>query len=215
MADIFEEVDEEVRKDQFSEIWKKYGKFIVAGSIIALALSVGYVLWGDYQVRQQKESSAQFEQALELINAKKEADAKQVLEELAKNGTAGYAVLARFRWAGIKVQAGEYAAAAEIYDVLAADSGIDTLYRDLARLYSVMQRIDDGDPAALEIELQPLLAPDGAWRFSAKELAAVVALRQRNTEVAKTHFKALVDDSKTPSALRRRASEMLRAIDGS
>ena len=78
MADIFEEVDEEVRKDQFSEIWKKYGKFIVTGSIIALASSVGYVLWGDYQVRQQTESSAQFEQALELINAKKEADARAI-----------------------------------------------------------------------------------------------------------------------------------------
>ena len=215
MADIFEEVDEEVRKDQFSEIWQKYGKLIVAGAILALASSVGYVLWDNYQFKKRAESSAQLEQALKLIDAKKEIDANQVLEALAQNGTAGYAVLARFRGAGIKVQAGDYAAAAEIYDALSADSGIDTLYRDLARLYSIMQRIDNDDPAMLETELQPLLAAKGAWRFSARELAAVVALRQQNTEAAKTHFKALVDDGATPPGLRRRASEMLRAIDGS
>ena len=136
MADIFEEVDEEVRKDQFSEIWQKYGKLIVAGAILALASSVGYVLWDNYQFKKRAESSAQLEQALKLIDAKKEVDANQVLEALAQNGTAGYTVLARFRGAGIKVQAGDYAAAAEIYDALSADSGIDTLYRDLARLYS-------------------------------------------------------------------------------
>lgn len=215
LADIFEEVNEEVRKDQFSEVWQKYGKLIVAGATLALALSIGYVLWDNYQVKQQAESSAQFQQALQLIDAKKDTEANQVLAALVENGTAGYAVLARFRGAGIKAQAGENAAAAEIYDALAADSGIDTLYRDLARLFSVMQRIDDGDPAALEAELQPLLAPKGAWRYSARELAAIVALRQRNAEAAKTHFKALVDDAATPSGLRRRASEMLRAIDGS
>ena len=215
MADIFEEVDEEVRKDQFSEIWQKYGKLIVAGAILALASSVGYVLWDNYQFKKRAESSAQLEQALKFIDAEKEADANQVLEALAQNGTAGYALLARFRGAGIKVQAGEYAAAAEIYDALSADSGIDTLYRDLARLYSVMQRIDNDDPARLETELKPLLATNGAWRFSARELAAVVALRQRNTNSAKTHFKALIDDGATPPGLRRRASEMLRAIDGS
>lgn len=214
MADIFDEVDEEVRKDQYSEVWKKYGNWIIAGAVLALAVSVGYVQWQNYLLGQKVESSAQFQQALRLIDAKKNDEANRLLGDLAESGTDGYSVLARFRAAGLKSESGDRAAAGEIYAALAANSGLDPLYRDLAKLYSIMQRIDDGDPAQLVNELQPLLSADGAWRFSARELAAVLALRQKDTEGAKKHFKVLTDDPTAPAGLRRRASEMLQAIDG-
>jgi len=214
LADIFDEVDEEVRKDQFSDVWKKYGNWIIAGTVLALGVSIGYVQWQNYARGQQVESSAQFDQALRLIEAKKNSEASKVLGELADSGTDGYSVLARFRAAGLKSEAGDRVAAGEIYGALAGDTSLDPLYRDLAKLYTIMQRIDDGDAAQLETELQPLLAADGAWRFSARELAAVLKIRQRDTEGAKKHFKTLIDDPAAPAGLRRRASEMLQAIDG-
>jgi hypothetical protein len=215
LADIFDEVDEEVRKDQFSELWKKYGKFAVTGATVALVAAIGYVQWQEYRKRESIDSSTRFDQALALIEAKKNDEANTILSALATDGTAGYALLARFRGAGIKAEARDHAGAAEVYDAIAADDGVDKLYRDLANVLSIMQRIETGDPEALSAQLKPLTAPDAPWRFSALELAAILALRQQNTEAAKTHFKALADDALAPSGMRRRASEMLQAIDGS
>jgi len=65
---------------------------------------------------------------------------------------------------------------------------------------------------ALTARLGPLLAADSPWRFSARELSALIALRKGDTEQARASYTALADDPKTPSGARARAAEMLRAL---
>ena len=214
MSDIFEEVDEEVRKDKYSQLWQKYGNWFVSCAVALLLLAVGYVQWQKYDFEQRAQSSTEFIAALRLIDSKKPEEATRALAGLAESGTKGYAILAKFRAAGLKVQAGDSASASEIYDAIADDDEVNTLYRDLARLYAIMQRVDDGDTSELSTELRKLLSDDNPWRFSAREMAAVLALRQRDTKTAREYFKMLTDDPSTPTGLRQRASEMLQAIDG-
>jgi len=214
LSDIFEEVDEEVRKDKYSRLWKRYGKWFVSCAVALLISAVGYVQWQKYDFDQRAQSSTEFNAALRLINSKKPEEATRALAELAKSGTKGYSILAKFRAAGLKVQAGDSAAASEIYEAIAEDDEISMLYRDLARLYAIMQRLDVSDTSELSIELRELLSDDNPWRFSAREIAAVLALRKRDTKSAKKYFKMLTDDPKTPAGLRQRASNMLQAIDG-
>ena len=42
MADIFDEVTEELRQDQFKEIWKKYQKLIFLSLFLIITLVGGY-----------------------------------------------------------------------------------------------------------------------------------------------------------------------------
>ena len=214
MSDIFEEVDEEVRKDKYSKLWQKYGNWFVSGALALLISAVGYVQWQKYNFEQRAQSSTEFNAALRLIDSKKLDEATSALAELAESGTKGYTILAKFRAAGLKVQAGDSAAASDIYEAIANDDGINVLYRDLARLYAIMQKIDDGDTSELSTNIRKLLSDDNPWRFSAREMAAVLALRKRDTKTAKEYFKMLTDDPGTPAGLRQRASEMLQAIDG-
>ena len=214
MSDIFEEVDEEVRKDKYTRVWQKYGNWFVSCAVAVLISAVGYVQWQKYNFEQRAQSSTEFNAALRLIDSKKPEEATRALAGLAERGTKGYTILAKFRAAGLKVQAGDSAAASDIYDAIAEDDEINTLYRDLARLYAIMQKIDDGNTSELSTELRELLSEDNPWRFSAREMAAVLALRERDTKTAKEYFKLLTDDPKTPAGLRQRASDMLQAIDG-
>jgi hypothetical protein len=41
MSDIFREVDEDVRRDRFEQIWKQYGSLIVAAAMIMVAAVAG------------------------------------------------------------------------------------------------------------------------------------------------------------------------------
>ena len=212
MADIFEEVDEEIRRDKFSQYWAQYGKVIIAGLVLVVAGTAGFVGWKQYRMSQQIEYSAQFSAALEQIEAKKDAEAIGALETLAREAGAGYGVLARFREAALKANTGDREGAVAIYQTMADDGSIDALYADLARLYGVMHQLDTGDPEALSKDLAPLLTEDGAWRYSARELAALLALRKGDTEAARKDYTRLADDPKTPSGIRARAAEMLQAL---
>jgi hypothetical protein len=142
----------------------------------------------------------------------KSAEALEAFGGLAEDATAGYATLARFRAAAIKAGEGDAAAAAAIYDAIAKDSDVDPLYADLARLYYVLSMLESGAPDDLAARLNPLLAADGPWRFSARELAALIAMRKGDTAAARENYTTLADDPKTPAGARARAAEMLRAL---
>ena len=68
------------------------------------------------------------------------------------------------------------------------------------------------DPAESQARLEPLLADDNPFRFSARELSALVALHAGDKTKARELFKALSEDQAAPSGVRDRAQEMLLAV---
>ena len=133
------------------------------------------------------------------------------MAKLADDANAGYAMLARFREAAMRREAGEAAAALDIYGSLAEDSSIEQSYRDLAVLLLVMTQAESGDPAALSARLAPL-AEDGPWRHTANEYLGILALRQGDTDAARSRFQAVADDATAPAGARARAAELLRTL---
>lgn len=212
LADIFQEVDEELRRDKAGEIWARYGRYIVAAAVFVVVATASYVGWKEYRLQQQTAYGERFAVALSLIQEKKPADALEALGSLAEDASTGYATLARFRAAAVKAGEGDRDGAAAIYDAIAKDGSIDPLYAKLADLYYVMATLETGRPDALAGRLEPLLAADGPWRFSAREMVALVALRAGDTAKARENYTALADDPKTPGGIRARAAEMLRAL---
>lgn len=212
MGDIFQEVDEEVRRDQLGKLLKQYGGYLVAGAlalVLGVAASVG---WREYKAAQQREDSDQFTAAVALAADGRTKEAADVLQVVAREAGDGYALVARFREADLRMKAGDSAAALQIYEAIAADGDVGALYRDLARLLSVMHRIDQGDPEALRKELAPLLQDGNGWRHSARELSGALALRVGDRELAKTEFQRLADDLEAPPSARARAAEVLQAL---
>ena len=59
---------------------------------------------------------------------------------------------------------------------------------------------------------QLLLADDNAWRFSARELIATVAVREGRTAAAVADFRTLTEAADAPPGVRARAQQMLNAL---
>jgi len=212
LADIFQEVEEDLRRDKAAEYWKRYGRYIIAAAVFIVVATAAYVGWKEYRQRQLTAYGERFAAALTLVQQKKEAEALAAFDALAKDAGVGYGTLARFRAAAVKSHQGDRAGAAAIYEAVARDGGVDPLYAELALLYYVLEMLESGDPADLAKRLEPLLAPKGAWRYSARELVAILALRTGDAGKARENFTALADDPKTPNGVRARAAEMLRAL---
>ena len=50
MADLFQEIDDELRQDKASRLWRVYGKYVVAAAIVVIISVGGYKFWQQKQL---------------------------------------------------------------------------------------------------------------------------------------------------------------------
>jgi hypothetical protein len=213
VADIFKEVEEDLRREKFEQLWQRYGRWVIALAVVVVVGTAGSVAWQRYQQHREAQLAEQYGAAIALTDPTTGdlAKADAVLANIADAG-GGYGALASLERAAVKAKAGDIDGATKIYDTLAADSGAPSALRDLAKLLKVMRLVDSGDPAALTTALAPLMAPENPWRFTATELTAILALRSGDQKHATELFTQLADDQAAPSSLRARAAEMAAAL---
>lgn len=209
---LFREVDEELRKDKLQDLWKRYGAVVIAGCLALVLGTAGSVLWRNYQADQRSAESARFAAALELVERGDSAAAVSAFAALADDAGGGYALVARFHEAAARAETGDQQGAVAVYDGIVADGGADQIYRDLAALLAAMQLANVASGADIEARLRSLLADDNPWRFSARELLAVVAVREGRTAAAVESFRALTAAVDAPPGVRARAQQMLNAL---
>ena len=66
MADIFHEVDEEVRRERLQRLWERYSFHIIAGAVLVIAVIGGWRGYEWYIDKQAAAAGAQFETAISL-----------------------------------------------------------------------------------------------------------------------------------------------------
>ncbi len=201
--EFIREVDEEYRREQLEQIWKRYSGVIVGVAILVVASVGGWRYWQHREVVQAQAAAVRYEEALRLARGEENADeAGKALETVAKDAPDGYRLLARFRLAA---ELGEKNAedGAKAFDALATDSAVPANWQDLARLRAAMLRID-GDPATVRPILERLATPAGPWRHSARELLGLSGLKAGDYDFARRWFDQIAADRETPQALRQR-----------
>ncbi len=213
MADIFDEVEEDLRADRMQQLAKRYGGLLTGAALLVVAGVGGWQGWQWWEGRQAAEASTQFIAAGRAAEAEG-ADYKAVGEQfrrIAAEAPPGYRLLARLRAAALLSEGGDTAAALAIWDEMSRDSGIDQLYRDLATLLWGLHAASSAEPATVRSRLQPLAA-NGAWKASAREVLALLAIRQGDNDAARRDLQALSNDQAVPQGIRDRASRLLAGI---
>lgn len=214
-AQLFKEVDEDVRRDRYAKIWKSYGQYIT-GAVAAVVLgTAAVVFWQRYQVSLAGKEGEKYAAAVALAKSGKTDDAIKALAAVATESGAGYKTMARLQEAALYAEKGETRKAAALYDAVAADGGADQVLRDLARLLSVLTELDTGKPAELTAKIATLAKGDGPWHHSALELTGLLAQRSGDVKRAREIFTRLADDATAPSNLRARARILLGSLGGS
>ena len=167
MSDIFQEVDEEVRRDKALEFWKKHQNLVIAAVALIVLATAGYRFYENRKIAAEQAAGAAFQQALALDRDGKGADAQTALAALAADAPHGYQTLARLAGAASRARPIPKGALA-VYDALAADRSIGPLFQDAAKLRGALLRLDQGDVAAAKPAFEALAAPTGAYRHTAR-----------------------------------------------
>jgi hypothetical protein len=214
VSDIFQEVDEEVRREQLKKLWERYGGYLIA-ACIAVVIGVGgwrgYEWW---QAKQAAQSGAAFEQAVTLAESGKHQEAAAAFAKLASDGTSGYRVLARLRQAA-ELAATDPKSAVADYDAIATDDRVGQVVQDLAAVRASYLLIDSAPYSEILRRLEPLTAPDRAFRHSAREILALSAWKTGDMAAAHRWTDMIMSDPQTPPGSRSRAQMLSELIAAS
>lgn len=210
MSELFDEVDEEVRREQLKKLWDQYSIYIIAAAILIVAAVGG---WRGYQYLEAQKAAAAgaaFDAAIELSDQNKHAEAEAAFDKIAATAPSGYRMLARLR-AAAEVATRDPKAGSKMYDEIAADRSVGTEEQGLARIRAAGLLLDsDSYPNMLQ-RLEASTKPDATFRHSARELLALSAWRANDTTATRQWLDMIANDGETPSGLRSRA-EALQAL---
>ncbi len=211
VADIFQEVDEEVRREQLKKLWQRYGNFIIAGCILIVAAVGAWRGYEWWQAKRAGESGAAFEIAVTLAEAGKHQEAEAAFAKLAADGSAGYRTLARLREAA-ELARTDTNAAVTAFDDIAADKNAGQIIQDLAAVRAGFLLVDTAPYSEMRERLEPLTAADRTFRHSARELLALSAWKSGDMTAARQWTDMIITDPQSPEGTRSRAEVLSELI---
>jgi hypothetical protein len=212
LADIFHEVDEEIRRERLKKLWERYSLLIMAVVVLVVGGVAGWRGYEYYQSQRASESGAQFEAAMALAEGGKLEEAAAAFDKVALTGTSGYRVLAQLRAAAVTAVR-DKAAAVKAFDSVAADASVDARLRDLAAIRSGVILVDSASLSDMEQRLEPLTGASRTFRHTARELLALSAFRAKDAAAIKRWADMIVNDIESPAGMRGRI-EALMALSG-
>ena len=191
MADIFDEVSEELKQDRLVQIWKKNSKYIISFFLIAVVLIISFQLFLNWSEKKLELSSQQFFNALQKLEEKKYEESFKIFLKSSMEENEGYRVLSLFGLAETNYKKGNIKEMSLNYKNIYEDTNIDLYYRDLSRILSVMKDNISTFDEQINI-LEPILNSPSKLQLLAAELEIMLYVRSGNVNDGYTKIKNLL-----------------------
>jgi hypothetical protein len=215
--EFLEEVEKDIRQEKLLQLWKKYGKQVTGGLIALIVMVTVYNLWSQYTHNKQLQMAEKLIAAQELIAQGEPGKAQTILTSLSSESNAVYQSLALFQKAGLLVKdktPAKLTEAVAVYNELATNTKIESLWRDLAALLAIMVQIDLPDVKIdpLLSQVEPLTSDQNPWRYFAREMKGLLLYKKGDKAQSTEIFARLVQDNQTPSGISLRSRLMVQIV---
>lgn len=214
MSDIFREVDEDLRHEQYKRLWDRFGTYVILLAILIVVATAGWRLWEYWQLKQAEATGSRFVAALSLAEKGDHQAALDAFRAIEADGSGRYPILARFRAATERAATGDVTGAVADFDAIASSADTPALLQDLAKLRAATLLADTASLADMQGRISSLAETGNPWRHSARELLGLVAWRTGDLEVARDYYEEILEDQERPPELQSRAQFMVALIRG-
>lgn len=211
MVDVFDEVEEELRKERYMQMLRSWGPWVLGAAVTVVVGVAGYQGWQAWQDSVAAEASAEFVAARALEDAGDTEGAQAAYEAMVAEGPRGYATLALLHQAALARESGDNERAAQLYEQAGQRSPVE-LIRDLARYQAAVAGFDGLSSDDLAVRLDPLVSGGGGFSLLSRELIGAAALRDERWEEARTQYQFIQLSLDASQAMRERARDALSVI---
>lgn len=206
------EVDDELRRDQMTSMWQRYGRLGLLAIGLFLVALAAFLWWRAEGVRKAEAQGEQLSVALADIQAGRKADADKKFDALAADGKPGYRATALLTKAALAADRGDKKTTLALLGQVAADASLPQPYRDLATIRQTLIDFDDVKPQVVVDRLKPLAVEGHPFFGSAGELTAVAYVQMGRRAEAGRLLATIAKDKNVPQSLRGRAAQLASTL---
>lgn len=211
MADFINEVEEELRKDEYNKLLKKWGPFLL-GIIIAIIGVAGYFEWQKLSAdKAARATSAAYVEANDFASEGEVDRAYRQFIDVADKAPGGYAGLSLVRAASLKLEQGDRDEALRLFDQ-AAQKFEAPRHAQLAQLKAAYILASQGRYADVKSRLGPLTEKEQPYEYLARELIGFSAMQNGDESEARQQFSYLASIPGVPASIQQRATEIMSLI---
>lgn len=204
------EVNEELKNERVQKMWEKYGLYIILFVVVVLTATVSFETIKSWRARKYQELSDQYAVAVAVQNQGRYEDSIALLDNLQTKAKKGiYADLAQIQKANIMFEQNKGDQAAAILEEFISKKSANQQLNDVAVIKLASYKLDNGSKEEIETLLNPLAVDGGNWTSIAKEMLAMLAIRENDMEKAKDLYEQIASNPSTPDTLKARAQDIL------
>lgn len=208
MTDLFSEIEQDLRREQASKLWEKYGIYVAGAAVAIILVASAIIGWRAWEKSRNEAASTRFDAVIAEAVKQKPEEAAKTLGDFAGSATSGYAAMARMHQAAFLSESGDNKGAVAVYDEVAGQSGLNDILKGLARIKAGLLLVDTASYDEMNKRLSPLNETDNPWRNSARELLGLSAYKAGKFAEADVNFAAIISDPASSAGLRDRAHVM-------
>lgn len=210
---LLREVVDDVKNDQLQQIWDKYGLFIIIGIALILTAAVSFESFKGWQTRKAQELSNAYSVALSLQSQGRLDESLEIYNMLAEKATGIYADIAKIQIANVYLEQQRQDDAEVVLQALIDDKSASPQIKDIASLKLASYKLDDNAPAEEIIGLLTPLLKDEGGSDIARDLAAMLYIRENNPSQAKAEYEKIASSETASDDLKTRALDMINLLD--
>ena len=211
MVDFINEVEEELRKDDYNKFLRKYGPLLL-GLIIAVVMVAAYFEYTKSRDdRAARSVSAAYVEAGEIAADGDVNEAVRRFTAIAEQSPSGYAGLSYMRAAALQLDKGEALEAVRLFDQ-AANAFEKPRHADLARLKAAYALVGQGRYDDARTRLVSLSQKGAPYEHLSRELLALSLKETGDIKGAKAEYSYLENIPGVSPTVQARAKQAMTII---
>lgn len=207
---FIQEVSEEVKNDNFKELWKRYGVFVVAIVVIAVSAAVSFEKIRSWKIEQNQRRTETY-----MAAAQGQEDPESTIASLQKINQTDHGIygdFAKLQIANVLLQQNKNDEAFAELEAIIADKNANEEVKNIALVKLATYKVDTMSRQDMEEFLKPILSADNSWNFIANDLLAMTAIREGDIETAKEIYQSLLKVKDLPDSLRTKIQDIMSSM---
>ena len=209
---LFQEINEELKQEKMRNFWKKYGILATVVVIAALTFAVSFESIKAWQNKKAQTWSDAYAYAYNLQIQGKYDESIAVFKDIEQQNGGIYRDIAQMQIANILLEQAKNDEALTVLTALVNNPDANASIQNMAVFKLASYKLDTAPREEVEALLNRLIIDNGSWVNVAKEMKAMLEIREGNLSQALEIYNDILNNNELSDTLKSRVQDMISVL---
>ena len=209
---LFQEINEELKQEKMRNFWKKYGILATVVVIAALTFAVSFESIKAWQNKKAQTWSDAYAYAYNLQIQGKYDESIAVFKDIEQQNGGIYRDIAQMQIAYILLEQAKNDEALTVLTALVNNPAANASIQNMAVFKLASYKLDNAPREEVEALLNRLIIDNGSWVNVAKEMKAMLEIREGNLSQALEIYNDILNNNELSDTLKSRVQDMISVL---